>query len=90
MTINMFASGFLENICSKNFLQIVKALVVEIIFSKVSCFRIFFWTHLDGCFWKMKIIARETSYFRHSNDLDIQGAARKSENLIERTFDENT
>lgn len=38
----------------------------------------------------MKIIARETSYFRHSNDLDIQGAARKSENLIERTFDENT
>ena len=27
----MFASGFLENICSENFLQIVKAFVVEII-----------------------------------------------------------
>lgn len=58
---------------------------------KLQAFSIYFWTLIDGCIWSMKIILRETSYFRHwSNIQTIKESLQRLLVLIEYIKNENS
>ena len=61
-----FSSNYYQSICG------------ESIFIKFHAFGIFFWTHLDGCVWSMRIYLWEASYFRYSNNIHTAKASRKN------------
>ena len=54
-----FSVNYYQRICSRIYIPV-----------KFLAFNRFFWTSLDKCVWRKKIILWDSSYFRHSNNIN--------------------